>query len=225
MENLHTDVVENILSRLPIDKALQAKRVCNTWRYLVRSKTDRVGLLVAVSYSHDENKHKLYYGDHQYDHIHGKMKYTYDALYKMDDVKFMDGMLGSCNGLVCFQRHYPCPEESFLICNPITGEAFYVPNPNNCTASSGFGYCQSTNQYKIVRMSYQVEAREYHVQVYTLGGAEWRNKGSIQTSLLHSTGIYANGALRSSSQLPEDNMIIAFDLDNEKFQFYPIVTF
>lgn len=108
MENLHSDIVENVLSRLPISTALQAKQICTIWRIPLRNKTDKVGLLLASSHEY-EIKIKLRYVD-QYDHIRGKMNYNYPYYDKMLNGKFVlecsrysiINMLGLCNDLVCF---------------------------------------------------------------------------------------------------------------------------
>ncbi|XP_026444558.1 F-box/kelch-repeat protein At3g06240-like [Papaver somniferum] len=240
LEKLHTDNMENILCRLPVETALQAKRVCKTWRFLLRKKTDKVGLLFFFSYKNANDAH-LWYGD--------QLKYNF-SLDKMHNgnlvlnFEFTEIMLGSCNGLVCFRTGYPNLESNFLICNPLTGEVFYAPKPNKYidpswgpVAKSGFGYCQSTNEYKIVRI--HSETKEYHVQVYTVGGGEWRSKDSINfqeitykesilTSPLHSVGIYANGAIHwlhlryrgpKYKECRHDCAIVAFDLEDENFQF------
>ncbi|XP_026429182.1 putative F-box protein At3g16210 [Papaver somniferum] len=194
MEKLHTDIEENILDRLPIKTALAAKQVCKTWRIFLRSKTDKVGLLVVKSCYYHVNGDRTYSGD-QSDLIHGKMKYNYsyrilDEMHNYrnsfslipnpgDQFQFDYNMLiGSCNGLVCIQRRCDWNlAEPFLICNPVTGEVVHVPKTNTYRLSDwasnfilGFGYCDSRNEYKIVRTyTHCMEPRQTHVQVYTIG--------------------------------------------------------
>ncbi|XP_026416144.1 F-box/kelch-repeat protein At3g23880-like [Papaver somniferum] len=193
MLNFPTEIIENILDRLPIEAALRAKRVCKTWSIFLRKKTDKVGLLFAESYL-DENRNKLYYGD-QYDPTRGKMNYNYSYDNRLDKMRkgkhfvgygYMENMVGSCNGLVCIRSRYPEFVKPFLICNPITGEVVYAPKPDKSIArecrptdTSGFGYCHSKNEYKIVRMHYQGQKRS-HVLVYSVGGSVWRSKGFIR---------------------------------------------
>ncbi|XP_026428077.1 F-box/kelch-repeat protein At3g23880-like [Papaver somniferum] len=239
MEKLGTDIVENILRRLPFETALEAKLVCKTWRILLLRK---VGFLVTFLHS-DIKKDKLCYSD-LYDHIRGKMsyKYSYHRHDKMHGKFFLgygylENMLGSCNGLVCFERRCLYLGEPFLICNPFTGEVVYVPEPQSVkrgwgpTNISGFGYCLSINEYKIVRMySDYIDPKKYHVQVYTVRSDEWRNIGSINIAPCYPAGTYANGLLywlhrHNSNQLNEDYMIVAFDLEKENFQFIPLPRF
>ncbi|XP_026416140.1 F-box protein At3g07870-like [Papaver somniferum] len=228
MEKLPTEMEENILSRLTMEAALPAKQVCKKWRIFLRSKTDKVGLLFTFTYG-DQNKNKLSYCD-QYDPILGKMNYnySYDSIQNIHlrkfvkDGSYINNILGSCNGLVCFGPGKSFKKD-FFICNPFTGEVVYVPVWENwsCFVSglSGFGYCHSTNEYKIVSMheiKYQ-DRSNFQVLIYTIGGGGWRSKGSIQISPSDSAaaGIYANGALH---WLREKDKILAFDLEDENFQ-------
>ncbi|XP_026416139.1 F-box protein At3g07870-like [Papaver somniferum] len=176
MEKLPMEILENILDRLPIETALQAKRVCKTWRILLRCKTDK-------------------------------------------DYIYTNTLLGSCNGLVCFSPFYG--RNHFLICNPFTGEVVYVPKHNSMeqklSCLSGFGYCHSTNEYKIVIMHNKFKVK---VLVYTIGGGGWRSKGSMDPIFtLNYSGIYANGALHWQDR---HDRIVAFDLENEKFHYIPL---
>ncbi|XP_026440544.1 F-box protein At3g07870-like [Papaver somniferum] len=255
MEKLHTDIVENILDRLPIQTVLAAKQVCKTWKILLRSKTDKVGLLVAKSCHYHVNGNRTYSGD-QFDLIHGKMKYNY-SYHILDEMhnyrnsfsllpypgyqsQFDYDMLGSCNGLVCIQKRcYWNLAEPFLICNPITGEVVHVPKTNTYRLAGwasnfiiGFGYCDSKNEYKIVRtytLCMEPRLAPACVQVYTIGGdREWRKKECIINIPESGSriGIYANGSLHwldlRNSIKHKDCSIIAFDLEDEKFHFIAI---
>ncbi|XP_026428076.1 F-box protein At5g49610-like [Papaver somniferum] len=244
------EIIKNILGRLTIEAALPAKQVCKSWRIFLRTKTDKIGLLFVESYLKEE-KNKLYYGD-QYDPLLEKMNYNYSSCDRLDKVlgksipgyTYMNNLLGSCNGLVCIASRYPNFEKPFLICNPITGEVVYIPHPDTSIAQDcdpskicGFGYCHSTNEYKIVRM-HQQTPRMSHVLVYTVGGGAWRSKGSIHIPLSDSittpldsaaAGTYASGALywlfRTTNEERKDYKIVAFDLEDEKFEFIHLTHF
>ncbi|XP_026428072.1 F-box/kelch-repeat protein At3g06240-like [Papaver somniferum] len=168
MEKLPTEMEENILSRLTMEAALPAK---------------------------------------QYDPILGKMNYnfSYDSIQNIHlrkfvkDDSYINNILGSCNGLVCFGPGKSL-KKKFFICNPFTGEVVYVPVWENwsCFMSglSGFGYCHSTNEYKI--------------------------DPSISPSDSAAAGIYANGALH---WLRDKDKIVASDLEDENFQVIPLPRF
>lgn len=85
-----------------------------------------------------------------------------------------------------------------------TGEVVYIPKPNksiardrDATNVSGFGYCNSTNEYKIVRMYSDYKGHKCRFLVHTIGdGRGWRSKASpVHISLRFPLGVYANGYL------------------------------
>ncbi|XP_026410633.1 F-box protein At3g07870-like [Papaver somniferum] len=148
-------------------------------------------------------------------------------------------VVGSCNGLVCVGESNKDVNlvDPVKLCNPLTGEYVSLPrfkltqklasDGNNCrNLASGFGYCHSTKEYKVVRIFSQ-KGDLRHVQVYTVGG-QWR---CIRSKLRYfncaSSGIYANGSLhwldQNYSEMPELK-IVAFDLEHEKFYPVPMPT-
>ncbi|KAI3876437.1 hypothetical protein MKX03_028940 [Papaver bracteatum] len=83
----------------------------------------------------------------------------------------------------------------------------------------GFGYHPLTNEYKVIRVSYNGTIYSYkgHVEVYTLGKCGgWRSKGETNFGLRHNyASIFANGARHWLHVRSED--IVAFDLADEEF--------
>ncbi|XP_026416010.1 putative F-box protein At1g71320 [Papaver somniferum] len=241
MENLHSDdILENILLQLPIEPALHAKRVCSTWRVILRCKTDKQGFLFKSCHADCGSRAKgksnpvrteLFYAD-VYDQAN--IKYYYPR-------NIPTGLVGSCNGLVCSGT---IPS---LICNPLTGESMVLPInysefPRDISntgrnysgrLSSGFGYCPSTNEYKVVTIYHNpsAEGHKAHVQGYTVGG-EWRYIGFIdrykRCRFVCFSGIYANGVLYwlyvSDPVLVrlQECEIVAFNLEGETFDYIPL---
>ncbi|KAI3940297.1 hypothetical protein MKW92_000183 [Papaver armeniacum] len=118
IENLDDGVLENILFRLPLGTdSSQAKRVCKLWKSILSNRRhNEVGYLFAChDYKDDINDSRLQlcFGE-EYDDIDcNKMDYYYshETLMEMEHCRFAfksypyyDIMVGSCNGLVCFQR-------------------------------------------------------------------------------------------------------------------------
>ncbi|XP_026416167.1 F-box protein At3g07870-like [Papaver somniferum] len=222
-ENLPSDILEDILSRLPFEVTLHAKHVCTTWRAILRNKTEKLGFLFAHYVDHHQNGSKLkqlFYED-EYDHDdHSKTLnyYSDNFIPEMEHNRFIAEsvpkkvMVVSCNGLVCFGKYYEdCSlfplYPPFLICNPFNGESVCLPEfnyselPRDISSlygrlASGFGYCPSTSKYKVVAIFYCKEERDGgYVHVYTLSGG-WRNIGfTDRCAFNYSSGIYANGAL------------------------------
>ncbi|XP_026428214.1 F-box protein At2g23160-like [Papaver somniferum] len=131
-------------------------------------------------------------------------------------------MVGSCNGLACFRAR---GIDRFLICNPLTGESIFHPEFLEGiyhSVGSGFGYCPSTNSYKVVTIFYHHRGEQKgYIHVYTIGG-KWRSIEYIgRRKFGYSTGIYANGALYWWHQYDfyglKESEIVAFDLEGEKF--------
>ncbi|XP_026416078.1 F-box/kelch-repeat protein At3g06240-like [Papaver somniferum] len=230
MDNLHSDILANILSRLSIEAALHGERVCTTWRAILSSKTDKTGYLIAfsgeVEFDGNHVKGQLFYGD-EYDYYDPlEINYycnSYTTLTKIEHGRFIpEFMVGSCNGLVCFgkdnkdaPRIYP-----FLSCNLLTGESVFLPEynyselPRDISSAglpypnlvSGFGYRLSTNNYRVMTIYYHEEEGRGHVQIYTVGG------------------IYAYGKLYWLHQdtYAQECVVVAFDLEGEKFNYIPL---
>ncbi|KAI3932058.1 hypothetical protein MKW92_008694 [Papaver armeniacum] len=128
IENLDDGVLQNILFRLPLGTpSSQAKRVCKLWKSILSNRR------------HNEVDHKIHlcFGE-EYDHIdRNRMNdyYSHETLMEMEHCRFVfksypdyDIMVGSCNGLVCFQKEDPGDryvQEAFAICNPLTGEFIF----------------------------------------------------------------------------------------------------
>ncbi|XP_026437171.1 F-box protein At3g07870-like [Papaver somniferum] len=224
MDDLPRDILENILSGLPFKEALHAKRVCTTWRAILRYKTAKPGIFFA--FCHVEHRttcrEELFYEDehNHYDNTKINRYYSYDTLTKIEHGKFIkessprNTMVGSCNGLICFGKKTEdaLGEVPFIICNPLTGESVFLPEynyyempldilrprlPFGCLAG-GLGYCSLTDKYKVIMIYYHAEEQKGHVLVYTIGG-EWRYIGFMERyrgyAFCYCSGIYANGAL------------------------------
>ncbi|XP_026380241.1 F-box/kelch-repeat protein At3g06240-like [Papaver somniferum] len=251
MENLGNDVLENILFRLPLGTASsQDKRVCKSWKTILTNRPNKeVGYHFACRYykygcrNNKTNKIKLYFGV-EYDHIDSnKMTnyyYSCETLMEMEHCRFAftsyqdDILVGSCNGLVYLQKDVSTihKAEPFSICNPLTGE-FIILKANLSRVMDGepkqvsnaFGYCQSTNEYKVVRIVYTFKSNWQlsRVQVYTIGSNEWRDIETCIDHIFFASGIFANGVLHwLNNGFEERKHIAVFDLEDEKFRALPL---
>ncbi|XP_026440555.1 F-box/kelch-repeat protein At3g23880-like [Papaver somniferum] len=87
----------------------------------------------------------------------------------------------------------------------------------------GFGYCRSTNTYKLVKIARGSKKGKQHVKVYTLGDRSgWRDKPEI-TYEVSGSGVFANGAVHwvINKRSPTNCDIVAFDLAEESFRPIP----
>ncbi|XP_026432715.1 uncharacterized protein LOC113330066 [Papaver somniferum] len=185
-ETLPKDILENIFSRLPIESTLQCERVCKTWRRIVGKS---VGIVFTfkktIPSSTKDLVTQLYYGDPRCETRIEKYYFENTLTPLVPALADPYGMVGSCNGLVCFKAEDPNYSKdgrafglAFICNNPITGEAVYIPGLGNREVSlhppiGEFGYVGSTNEYKVVRIYFKASC----VQVFTLGShLGWRYK-------------------------------------------------
>ncbi|KAL5722979.1 hypothetical protein ACHQM5_006432 [Ranunculus cassubicifolius] len=189
-----------------------------------------LGVLFSIHFTnYDRFKFGAYYGDY---HENKPFSYTSKSMSLLNHPQLNNNksesyeIVGSCNGLVCY--HVPFTEKhAFYVCNHMTKEFVYLVDDkrhywgeDTPKYISGFGYVQSSNEYKIVRIN-TVGGK---IQVFTLGTDRrgWRDKGKIKGEwLLRSNyykfkvGMLANGALHWLDYATMK--IMAFDLAKEEF--------
>ncbi|XP_026405615.1 F-box/LRR-repeat protein At2g43260-like [Papaver somniferum] len=77
---------------------------------------------------------------------------------------------------------------------------------------AGFGYCPSTNNYKVVRINKRI------AEVFTLGsGIGWRNAGNMDYDVpawFQNRGVYVDGAIY---WMDKQGTILSLDLADEEF--------
>ncbi|XP_026416034.1 F-box protein At3g07870-like [Papaver somniferum] len=213
-KHLPSDLILNILARLPADSVIQCKQVCKTWKDLLcqpsfpqahllhqlngncfssLSSHTAANIPIRLLFSFAwklERGNQLYYGEYD--------NQTRNKVRKINQPPIVGkSVIGSCNGLICFSesKGFYVLEPSY-VCNPITGEYVNIPGIFNTKMVdysefivSGFGYHRSTNEYKIVRIHYTKFTHLGRVGVYTLGkGRGWRETGTTTHSLRPSRG-------------------------------------
>ncbi|KAL5712615.1 hypothetical protein ACHQM5_014769 [Ranunculus cassubicifolius] len=188
-----------------------------------------LGILFSIHFTnYDKFKYGAYYGDYYEDK---PFSYTSKSMSLLNHPQLNNNksqsyeIVGSCNGLVCY--YVPFTEKrAFYVCNPMTKEYVYYLvddkrhywGEDNPKYISGFGYVQSSNEYKIVR----INTDGGKIQVFTLGTDRrgWRDKGEIkgkwlQPYYISKVGMLANGALHWLDYATMK--IMAFDLAKEEF--------
>ncbi|XP_026385068.1 F-box protein At3g07870-like [Papaver somniferum] len=241
MENLPTDITENILFRLSMEARLQIKPVCKTWRNLIGC--NKTGLLFAFADVYDDmvpdsrTDLQLCYGDRQELNPDNDQYCSNKTLTKLDSIKYIlqplhcisdNHMVGSCNGLVChYLNNQDTKGTSGGICNPVTGESFVLPRPKRPKYVGwfvlGFGYLPSTNEYKDVRWccEWLNSGWQGYVEVCTLGSQSgWRGMENVPYKMQFSqSGLFVNGAIHWICETGRKMCkIVAYDLSDEKFK-------
>ncbi|XP_042068097.1 F-box protein CPR1-like [Salvia splendens] len=193
-EYLPSEIVVNILSRLPTRAATVCKCVCKPWLGLlatpefVNSHISRSVPGIAV-----ETRSR------SYDVIEfvDELGLSFDDEHRTNvafnfELPFDEPMHSSANGLIFL---YGVIHEDLILCNPITRDYIKLPCPRQTspkdqidTETFGFGVSKMTGQYKVVRLfSEKPLHEEYKIecQVYNVGTGSWRKvpSGSIDSSL------------------------------------------
>ncbi|KAI3890609.1 hypothetical protein MKX03_010686 [Papaver bracteatum] len=239
MENLSSDIVLEILTRLPktktgFESALQCRKVCRLWQNLLGKP--KTGTLFTKSSKYIRGPVKLYYREQSCEMVNSNI--TEEEKLNFDKVTTEIGgigdmcsfsLVGSLNGLVCYVTL-----GVIYILNPITGERICLssvktrnkrkriclPKMDGYFDCAGFGYCHRAEAYKVVKIRYRVN-RMRSVQVYTLGDTSgWRDKPDT-TYEFGEPGVFPNGALYWFSKKSDCHTILAFDLADETFQCLP----
>ncbi|KAJ4982447.1 hypothetical protein NE237_033284 [Protea cynaroides] len=143
-------------------------------------------------------------------------------------------IVGSYNGILCITagvgRH------PMYLLNPITGEKMKLPKSNhrlppklNLAPSYGFGWDSLSNNYKVVRLHYEVDVNSSKIikgfcEVITVGEDHWRRLDF--PTITDSYGSDSNPVLLDGTLYwlsdhpwcpPDQAHILAFDIDSENF--------
>ncbi|KAA8548443.1 hypothetical protein F0562_000127 [Nyssa sinensis] len=135
-------------------------------------------------------------------------------------------IVGSCNGLICIAIE----EYDIFIWNPSTRKSKRLPNSGmrmryGCFMIYGFGYDDSTDDYKVVGIYCvvgNVGSYETEVKIYTLRTDSWRRIQDFPCGIpLDDSGKYANGALHWAASSDAGSsyswVIVSFDLAKETY--------
>ncbi|XP_042484709.1 F-box protein At3g07870-like, partial [Macadamia integrifolia] len=248
MSKLPSDVVFDILSRLPIKTLASCRCVCKDMCYIthfrrfIKMHHNRAtqgdippSLLLHARYCIDELRNDIYLLQHdtRYDTLDGRAVF---ANPKFFPPKKEFEVVGSCNGLLCLSE--PMYYGPRFVCNPVTGEYICLPKPDKHTdfdIVSGFGFDEADNEYKVLRMLFHsidlgfgngTSSFKLEGEVYSLSLGKWRHIGDVPYPLRgKASPAFVNGSLHwmtdeyGSLNVPE--LIVSFDLGREEFQVVP----
>ncbi|XP_026437447.1 F-box protein At3g07870-like [Papaver somniferum] len=183
-EHIPTEIIEDILARLPAETVLDCKLVCKKWLSVIRD------CCFPEKHLHYQLLQFHYFHNHKYYPSYKKNKVTtkigfivgvdgtpdddeYTMVYKEFDDRVIttyrinhhvlcvpgDEWVGSCNGLICIAK-YIFNKEVLYVFNPITRKCVYLPRltlyevATISHMSRGFGYSATSKKYKDVRILY-----------------------------------------------------------------------
>uniref|UniRef100_A0ACD5XT09 Uncharacterized protein n=2 Tax=Avena sativa TaxID=4498 RepID=A0ACD5XT09_AVESA len=234
ISRITSDVLHEILLRLPISSLLGFLRTCHQWRDVIRDPCFVMGhadrapehLLLFLPRVDASASHKTA--------APGRLK-LFDEKWSVStwaasSMDPEDHLFASCNGLLCFYRQY-----TLKIVNPVTGQCLHLSKPHGKLFRDlyylySFGFHPATGKYKL--MYFHHEPRHGgrssgqpfcfdSIQVYTLGEDRWREVTAPKQSCLVNLGVVnVDGAMYWIAE--EEGTccgvaVMRFDLKEETF--------
>lgn len=244
MGNLHSDVIIEILLRLPVKSLCRFKCVCKLWQFLISHPkfARRHVNLTNIDKEIEHRRRKLILNSRSLSSLcyveYEAMTSNHVTALELDLQMIKSGLdevklIGSFNGLLCISVE---PERIFLI-NPAIKEVKKIPNfhdglrrhrlaPISRPCIYGFGYDHSLDDYKVVKI-----VDESVVYVYSLKTDTWRRAQNFPYKSFNSDpGIPLNGAVHwvfgrgkhSIEPLPWPGVIVAFYFTEGKLREVPL---
>ncbi|XP_059432374.1 F-box/kelch-repeat protein At3g06240-like [Corylus avellana] len=226
------EIMEEILSRLPIKSLCRLRCVSKLWRFLI-SDPHFIKMHLKRRSMHKVFMSFIYRCKIQF--------FDYEALFNGDDdqnsaVKNLQlpvetgsirsaKLLGSCNGLLCLGLG----ERNVIVWNPCIREYKKLQEPQGeGDGSYGFGYDSCNDDYKLVRVIRgNGSEKMINVDVFSLKTSSWRRicYGGCKFDLLDPMGTFFNGSVYWQAKHGGDTdrmtLIVSFDLVEEKFRELP----
>ncbi|XP_026395988.1 F-box protein At3g07870-like [Papaver somniferum] len=251
MDSLPTDILVELLSRVPVESILECKLVCKRFGTLTRGseftkmhlrrqlQVEEPCLFFACRISMSGNRTLLFNGGQVSDRISVDEKYIYNQNLKrvyhprMHNNVSYNHLVGSCNGLVCAFQHHHSVIDPIYICNPLTREYVYLPQlvePDLGRVKGGevYMYGRIACGFGYVKSTdeYKVVRIRYKNNGFADGNVEVYTLGSGRGWRALGTVLYG---LEKSGTYANDaiywisyDKVVAFDLANEEFRFLPV---
>ncbi|KZV38143.1 F-box protein-like [Dorcoceras hygrometricum] len=198
--NLPSEILINILSRLPIQTILSCKCVNKQLLCLLSTPEfaashlplSTTGLLILHYCNYLTSCRVFEFEDElglQNSNLHSSAVRKFDLNVSMGLPDVCLGVVGSVNGLLCLREWGNSGYDALYVCNPMTREYIALPRIEGSPENSdffdyGFGVSKMSGQYKVVgyvhRQSYDSQPgpcsdiRDYECLVYTVGTRSWR---------------------------------------------------
>ncbi|XBI23001.1 hypothetical protein VPH35_063952 [Triticum aestivum] len=222
MEDIPTELVVEILLRLPWTSRRRLRLVCRSWRDLVHQRTtemqqcrDAVPLVVTT-----ESAYVLDVDGHDPENSIPRPRQLRTG--HLDVYKHME-VVGVCNGVLCLCDNAK-PGGAITLVNPATGDTLALPpiprhglfrrynsrrTDRSWHQAYSFGYHHGTGHYKVVHVPCFFKTKDT-VQMFTVGEASWREVAAPNTKCKLDAGV--SYWVTEGSQ----EKIISFDLKSER---------
>lgn len=234
-KELPEDIIETILTRLPVRSLIKFRSVSKRWRSIIsdprfakkhrrlasEQKNLRSRLLFSTAsqlVSLDLEETRWSVGDVVKPSINKQLTYR--------ELGCRVKLVGSCNGLVCVAYNVT----TLLIWNPSTGFLHKLPElrlPRECVVTYfGFGYLSATDDYKVVVGTFYLKDSDYvkEVEIFSLRAQIWKRIESPVAFPMRRDGVLLNetlhwlGWIRIGILNGDKPALFAFDLAKEEFR-------
>lgn len=238
LQDLPSQLIIEILSRLPMKTLFSCRCVCKLWQsllldpHLINLHLSRAPISLLLKTFNEKRKliefHLLDLQGKKTDSCESRI--TIKKKSNLPNIEF--DYVNSCNGLLCLCE--PGTEDPIYVCNPILGEYITLPKVKKDVSivGAGFGFSLETKEYKVVRV-FQIMGTDpikreihdhYEAEIYVLGTGSWRSLGKVPHTInvLMSFNTFVNGALHwHVSEHDTPDFIRAFDFGSEQFRVVP----
>ncbi|KAF9614662.1 hypothetical protein IFM89_019790 [Coptis chinensis] len=234
---LPDDIIEEILSRLPVKSLLKLRCVCKSWCTLI---SDPNFINLHLKHSLENNDQTILRG-HLASEVYlleckqRLVKLDSPPNLSMPSFMYNDGTLSCCNGLVCLT------DDGNTIClwNPSTRRHRILPqplvarNPSGYTFNMGFAYNSIEKDYVVVRLVVTARFQNLcEVEIYSLRDNSWTRIQNISHTICRDNKgvVFFVGALHWLGVRDVDylgikvmpDIIIALDVTSKKFREFQL---
>jgi hypothetical protein len=235
LPSLPFELIEEILSRLPVKLLLQLRCACKSWNSLI-SDHKFAKKHLSLSTTHNvhwvEYSHKYILKSYQLDS--GFTNCTNSAFPQFDSYIYI---VGSCNGILCLASKYYANSFNVRLLNPTIRKLKELPplvsksqTNRNILRMYGFGYDPVGDNYKVVSVLCVIDhifsgnsVEEDEVKVHTLGTNSWKIIPMLPFPVVpvQKSGQCVSGTinwLASKDTKRNQCFILSLDLGNESYQ-------
>ncbi|KAL1203410.1 putative F-box protein [Cardamine amara subsp. amara] len=225
MSNLSRDLVEMILSRLPITSLREVRSTCKRWNDLIKDPKfikkhygqEAKEILMIMIYDSRACLMSL--------NLHGNHKDLVDPsikqIGKLDQVKIIN--VFHCNGfLLCVTKNHS--RVMVLVWNPYLGQTKWIQlrNDYHILDSFAMGFDSNNNNHKILRFSYSFNQK---YEIYNFQSNSWRVLDIINNWSIYRGDVTLKGNTYfiAKEKLKVEEFLICFDFTSERFgPFLPL---
>ncbi|XP_047324102.1 F-box/kelch-repeat protein At3g23880-like [Impatiens glandulifera] len=238
--SLSSDLISEIISRLPVKFLLQLRCVCKSWCSLISDPIFVKKHLKASTQNVDYAHHRFIMVN--YTRPFTLRTYSLSSLfheefpnpdfldYPLNDLDRLARIVGSVNGLLCLSIGY----DNVFIWNPATRKSKRLPNYDSSKefprqyAVYGFGYDEDTADYNVVVITPRMIGfeRQSDSKIFGLKSDSWRKIEDFpkDVPVIDARGVFVSGSLHwiaaRNGEMEEDwrsTSILSFDMSKETY--------